>query len=292
VADEGTFIGEVQRGWSRFWRLSWWWKGPTLAIIVFILLSFVAGVTSDSSEDSAEYPVGSLRIMEPRDGATVSAEEIVIRGTAPPGAEVRRDIRGFERDDKFDAGADGQWEYPTKLDAGENTFSFFLQDAKDVTAKLTVMYEPPVVAEPTVTVTVTASPTPAADTPEPVTPTPSNTPSPEPTSQPVTYEIVERNPINIGSCVRIVNRVRVSGPINEADLLRIAQEVIDDETDQNDVNAIAFFLYLPGTDTTDIYTAGKVDWAPEGTWSKACDVDTGDYSTHEFGLIDVGGPFD
>ena len=165
MADEGTFLGELQRGWQRFWRLSWWWKGPILGGGGFVLLIIVASVaTGGTSDEPPKYPTGSLTVTEPVDGATVDTEEIVIRGTAPPGAEVRRDIRGGKKDDKFNADANGQWEYRTKLDEGDNDFDFFLQDAKDVKAKLTVKYAPPVIVEPT---------------PEP-TPSPEATPTPTP----------------------------------------------------------------------------------------------------------------
>jgi len=171
MADEGTFLGELQRGWQRFWRLSWWWKGPILGGGGFVLLIIVASVaTGGTSDEPPKYPAGSLTVTEPVDGATVDTEEIVIRGTAPPGAEVRRDIRGGKKDDKFNADANGQWEYRTKLDEGDNDFDFFLQDAKDVKAKLTVKYAPPVVAEPTPEPSPSPEPTPTA-TPEPSMPT-------------------------------------------------------------------------------------------------------------------------
>lgn len=289
MAGEGTFIGEVQRGWQRFWRLSWWWKGPILGGGGFVLVIIVVSVaTGGTGNEPPKYPAGSLTVTEPADSATVDTEEIVIRGTAPPGAEVRRDIRGGKKDDKFNADANGQWEYRTKLDEGDNTFNFFLQDAKDVKAKLTVTYAPPVVAEPTATAspkptaapaTATATAEPETTTPEPATATPA----------PITYEIAERGPVNIGPCIRIDYRVRVSGPLTEPQLRRIAQEIIDDETSQNDVNAIGFFFYLPGTDTSSFYTAGKADWAPNGVWAEACDVETGDYSAHELGAIDTNG---
>ena len=170
MADEGTFLGELQRGWQRFWRLSWWWKGPILGGGGFVLLIIVASVaTGGTSDEPPKYPAGSLTVTEPVDGAMVDTEEIVIRGTAPPGAEVRRDIRGGKKDDKFNADANGQWEYRTKLDEGDNDFDFFLQDAKDVKAKLTVKYAPPVVAEPTPEPSPSPEPTPTA-TPEPSMP--------------------------------------------------------------------------------------------------------------------------
>ena len=109
----------------------------------------------------------------------------------------------------------------------------------------------------------------------------------EPAAAPVTYEIAAREDVSFGAVVRIVYRVEVSGPLTEEELGRIAQEIIDDETDQQDVNAIGFFFYLPGTDTNSIYTAGVADWAPDGDWAKADTVQSGDYSGHELGAIDI-----
>ena len=123
-------------------------------------------------------------------------------------------------------------------------------------------------------------------------PAPTDTPPPSATDTPVpvTYEIAEREDVSFGAVVRIVYRVRVSGPLTEQDLRRISQQIIDDETDQHDVNAIGFFFYLPGTDTTRIYTAGTADWAPDGDWARADTVQAGNYSRHRLGAIDLGGP--
>jgi hypothetical protein len=41
------------------------------------------------------------------------------------------------------------------------------------------------------------------------------------------------------------------------------------------------FFYLPDSDLTGFYTAGKAEWAPYGDWGRAGDVPTGDYSKHE-----------
>jgi hypothetical protein len=50
MAEPGTIVGEFERGWERFWRMSWWLKGP---IIGFVALSVVAGIGSlfDGGED-------------------------------------------------------------------------------------------------------------------------------------------------------------------------------------------------------------------------------------------------
>jgi len=96
-----------------------------------------------------------------------------------------------------------------------------------------------------------------------------------------TYETLQREDVSFGSVVRVVYRVGVSGPLSEGDLRRIAEEIIDEEKGRNKVNAVGFFFYLPGTDPMGTYTAGKADWAPDGDWSKADTVTTGDYSKHK-----------
>jgi len=133
------------------------------------------------------------------------------------------------------------------------------------------------------------------DTPPPAEPTdtqpsPEPTDTPAPTEAPITYEIAGRQDVSFLGVVRIAYRVGVSGPLTEGDLRRIAQEIIDDETGQQDVNAIGFFFYLPSTDTASFYTAGKADWAPGGDWASADTVQAGDYSRHELGAIDINGP--
>ncbi len=107
---------------------------------------------------------------------------------------------------------------------------------------------------------------------------------------PVTYTVADREDVSTGAVVRILYRVGVGRPLTEETLRRIAQEIIDDETAEGDVNAIRFFFYLPGTDVTGTYTAGKADWAPEGDWASADTVEAGDYSRHELGAIDIVSP--
>ena len=109
----------------------------------------------------------------------------------------------------------------------------------------------------------------------------------EPTAVLLTYEVADREDVSFGATVRVVYRVTVSRPLSEADLRAISEELIFDETGQQDVNAIGFFFYLPGTDTNGAYTAGVADWAPDGDWAKADTVQAGDYSSHELGAINI-----
>ena len=70
----------------------------------------------------AAAPVG-LAITEPADGELVSTENVVIRGTAPPDAEVKHDKTGT--DASLKANGDGLWEYKFKLSRGKNTLNFY-----------------------------------------------------------------------------------------------------------------------------------------------------------------------
>ena len=56
MAEQGTLKGELQRGWHRFWGMSWKWKAPILAILAIIVLGAIgsAGGSSDKAPAKAE----------------------------------------------------------------------------------------------------------------------------------------------------------------------------------------------------------------------------------------------
>jgi hypothetical protein len=59
MAEPGTFLGELQRGCTRFWHLSWWWKGPILSFVALVVLGGIAaavggGGEEDKSEEAAQ----------------------------------------------------------------------------------------------------------------------------------------------------------------------------------------------------------------------------------------------
>ena len=48
------FLRGLWRGWSEFWAMSWWGKGPVLAILAFLLISAIGSASGgDSSGDAA-----------------------------------------------------------------------------------------------------------------------------------------------------------------------------------------------------------------------------------------------
>jgi len=73
--------------------------------------------------------------------------------------------------------------------------------------------------------------------------------------------------------------------VGEGEIRSICQELISRETDGKICDAIGFFLYLPGTNTDGLYTAGKATWAPYGDFARQMEVASGDYSKHKLILV-------
>src|SRR5437870_2146340 len=89
MADEGTFIGEVQRGWQRFWRLSWWWKGPSLggvALLALIIIGVATGGGGDDNKSAAEKPTAtaSPTTATPRSATATATATTTVTATVAP----------------------------------------------------------------------------------------------------------------------------------------------------------------------------------------------------------------
>lgn len=82
MAEQGTFLGEVQRGWTRFWGTSWKVKGPVLGVVAILVIAGMSGATGGDTDDPGEQasadsepstPEGDEEIdvdAEPEDTAT------------------------------------------------------------------------------------------------------------------------------------------------------------------------------------------------------------------------------
>lgn len=80
MREKGTLPGELQRGWQRFWRLSWWWKGSIIGVVAFFLLAIVAGIAGGGDEDKSAPLVEATTTASPTETpATDAASE-----TSPP----------------------------------------------------------------------------------------------------------------------------------------------------------------------------------------------------------------
>jgi len=98
------------------------------------------------------------------------------------------------------------------------------------------------------------------------------------------YEIVEEEDISYSAIKRLRFRVVVSKNITKEEVGLIAKDIVRKTIDTQDVNAISVAMYDKEEDAQGGYTVAMVEWVPGGDWGKAGDVETGDYSTHEYNI--------
>lgn len=87
------------------------------------------------------------------------------------------------------------------------------------------------------------------------------------------YRIIEKedlsyiNPNSGINVSRLSYRIKVDPPITKDKLRSICEKII--LVHSSNINAISFLFYLPDTEVNGVYTAGKVEWAPNGRWEDA-----------------------
>lgn len=156
-------------------------------ILLAVLVGACAGAPS-TGDPGASTTTGELRVITPRDGATVETASITLAGTAPTGARIVHDIP-FGPDAEVLA-ADGTWTLEVELDEGLNEITVRLEDDESTAQTLRLTYRPTTAAADTPAPTATPEPTEVA-TPEPTPePTPKPTPEPTPTPTKVEYKTV------------------------------------------------------------------------------------------------------
>lgn len=98
----------------------------------------------------------------------------------------------------------------------------------------------------------------------------SQKPSPKPTTQRYTIASSEdldyRNPKTMKRIRRKEYRVHLKKELSQAELKGVAEDVI---AQAPPVDAIVIFLYLPDSEPTGAFTAGKATYAPNGKWEDA-----------------------
>jgi len=117
-----------------------------LAVIGFLLLACaltspaVGSANSSPSAQGITQTSGSLtvRLLEPLDGATVSADTVKIKGEAPPETVVT------VNDDILVVGSDGKFESDVQLVQGPNGIELVASDVEgnEVSFVITVTYKP------------------------------------------------------------------------------------------------------------------------------------------------------
>jgi micrococcal nuclease len=109
-----------------------------LAVLVIGLSLAACGATGVAD---GEPETGVLTIRSHDDGQVVHKERIRIKGSAPPGAEIVRDI-SLAPDDRTTANPGGKWSMAVELDRGENELTFRIGDADETAITIDVTYEP------------------------------------------------------------------------------------------------------------------------------------------------------
>jgi hypothetical protein len=175
-----------------------WSQRRKIAVVVgslVFLALFFAAISDPNRQPSAEpeesEPApGEIGFLSPDQGDTVHREWVVVRGTAPGGAEIVLDL-SIRPDESTMADRDGAWEMRgIELEEGENELTFRIGDDESTQAVLRIFYRPPA-ADASRTPRPSRSPQPSA-TPRPTpAPTPVPTPvPPPPTPVPAFSEIV------------------------------------------------------------------------------------------------------
>lgn len=159
----------------------------------------------------------------------------------------------------------------------------------EATATPEAMEMPPATDTPRPTKTPTPVPV-ATDTPRPTetpTPAPVATDTPRPTETPTpipvpTYQIVEVEDISVARAVRFQVKAVTEFPISIEQINGLCEQVVENLKNQESLNAVVVFLYDTRSLWSDAYSIAKCEYAPNGVWADAVNVQTGDYSTHEF----------
>src|SRR4051812_4682138 len=112
-------------------------RGAIALIAAVVVLGCTSGVVTDEGAASMP-PVGSLQIVSPEDGATVTSRSVTVTGSAPDGAEIVRDV-SLGLDDRTEA-TDGRWSMNVELGDGENLLTFRLGDDRTTSSTLRVVY--------------------------------------------------------------------------------------------------------------------------------------------------------
>lgn len=146
---------------------------------------------------------------------------------------------------------------------------------------------------PTQTPTSTSTPTPT-ETPTP-TPTPTPTQTQTQTQTPIEapdYEVPESKDLSTGTAIRVRFDVVPEKEVKELsreEFISISRHLVRRATSEYEVNAITIFFWPGPFVIGQVQAYANVDWAPYGEWDRAGEVETGDYSTHEYKLIMLAG---
>jgi hypothetical protein len=98
------------------------------------------------------------------------------------------------------------------------------------------------------------------------------------------YEVIQTEDLSLGKYIRITYWISVDHAYTQEDLKKIAQSIVESEKAKRPISVIGVTFFSDKIDevTKENIVKGVVDWGPYGEWSKAMEVEPGDYSTHEY----------
>ncbi len=97
----------------------------------------------------------------------------------------------------------------------------------------------------------------------------------------VDVEVVSTEDVSFGTSVQYSIAAVVDFPLTSEEAQSAMDSVIADFVEVTPVNAVAVLLYDYEALANDSFTIAKAEFAPDGDWDKAGEVETGDYDTHE-----------
>ena len=106
----------------------------------------------------------------------------------------------------------------------------------------------------------------------------------------IDYEIISQKDFNFKDddnvkVVRYGLNVLVNEQVSIEELKEVSKEIVEEEKKENEFNAVSINFYDNEEFTSGISSVpplGIVEYAPNGEWSKADTVDTGDYGSMEY----------
>jgi hypothetical protein len=100
------------------------------------------GPPASTLTSGAPAPIVGLTLLIPTDGQAVSAKDVVVIGTAPPGLTITQDISfGFDQHATVDG--TGHWAITVGLNEGDNKLTFRIGDDHSTQKTIRVIYTPP-----------------------------------------------------------------------------------------------------------------------------------------------------
>ena len=112
----------------------------------------------------------------------------------------------------------------------------------------------------------------------------SEQPQPAATSAVPTYQTVSTEDLSYSVVRRIQVRVTLPEHYSRSEIETISRAVVADVTRKQDVNAISILFYSPNSATDAAWDIASVDWAPNGQWTDAGKVQTGNYQSFRYSV--------